>query len=759
MSSFSVAPSVEFTERDATLYTASNVVVNNALVGKFHWGPINDGVDLDGGEKELIRVFGKPTDKLYNDYLVAIDYLNYSRALTVIRTEGPGATNAVTDSYGQPVIVENENMFDSNPDLVKPGSHFMARYAGELGNNLMVSVADSSTFRGWEFETSFEYEPESGEYSIVVVDTNGSISGFNGAYGAQVEFSLSGTALVDSELEYHGYGVIAYTSGSTAEEVLQAQAAALPTKAAAKVSHSVDGSPQREALLVTATNEPDPTITNSTGSDFGIGYHIDGSPTGAEVTLSDGESKTLSDLLEELVESINSTVEGASAGVSLSGSEYKITWLRSENKELDVATIEFTGDQTVLTSEATLGSVEIDQAAVVDQYKLSYTELPGITPEIFVVDDGTNSGLEIVSQSIRSQGSSGDVIESYNLMKIEDGAKKPDGSDANVASVINDGSNWIYFVGDELVSGNYPLTGGVSDSENASRIDGYNLLSNAERYKMKGVIDSAQKVGETQKAIDVCVSRRDAVAIWAPTLNTILNNPGSEKEAIVSYFENLARATSYQFGVDNWGYIYDRYNQKYRWIPCTGGVAGKRALNMQRNGSWVSFSYYNRGKFSNYRKLAWSAGKEERKGLYKSTVNSIIHEPGEGFVLMGTKTGLTRPSSFSRINVRDFFIMIEQDISSTAKYFLGELNDPYTRSLFRTTVDPYLRNLKDRGAMIDYRLRADETNNDAQVIAENQMVAGIFIKPSSVIDWIWLDFAALRADMEFSEVENLGIAA
>lgn len=766
MAAFSIAPAVSYSERDATLYTQSNVIVRNALVGKFPWGPINKGVDLDGGETELISTFFKPTNDLYLDHMIAIDYLNYSRALTVVRVEGAAARNAVSSSYGAAVLVENIDTFEANPSLVKAGCHFMGRYAGELGNSLMVSVSDYAGFNTWEYRNSIEFSPEPGEFCAVVVDTDGSVSGFSGAYGARVSYELEGTSTGASNFTYYGYGDVAYASGATALEILEAHSQVLPAGSNPFITQTQTARVAKETVTITldALATKDSQIVNSTGSSATIQLTIDGVAKGQYV-ITDGSSPTVQAVLDALVANITATTPSLNPSLRLD-STGKVYTLVVERDDQDgsqpVATITYLPDDTVFAPVIDSVASAITQTSLQARYRLSYTSVSGVTPAAFIVDAGSDAGLTISNAVVEVQGSSGDVIsgEVYGLMTMTQGSKKSDGSNAYFVEAVNKGSKFIYFVGDALEAGNYPLSGGVSDAENASRINGYEKLENTKLYRIKGIIDSCESIVESQKTVDVAVQRRDCVAIMAPSLDSILGSVGQEKENIISHFNSVGRFTSYQFMVDNWAYMYDRYNDTYRWVPCTGGTAGKRAYNIQNVGSWKAFSYYNRGKYSNYVKLAWSAEDEQRGDLYLNSVNSIIDEPGEGFVLMGTKTGLKRPSSFSRINVRDLFIMMEQDISATAKYFLGENNDTFTRGLFVTTVDPYLRNLKDQGALIDYRLKVDETNNNAQIVAENKFVAGIFIKAPSAIDWIWLDFAALRADMSFEEVEGaVGIAA
>lgn len=760
MAAFSVAPAVSYSERDTTLYTKSNVVLRNGLVGIFDWGPIEDGVDIDGGKTELKNVFGKPTANLYLDHLIAIDYLRYSSALNVMRVEGDAARNASSEGYGTTIMVKNESHFKANEGSIKKdGCHFMARYAGNLGNNLIVSVADSTTFDTWEFNDAVSYTPETGEYAVVVVDTSGSITGFSGAYGARLRYTLSGKAESAGNLSYEGYGAIAYAADMTAAQVVAAHVAALPDSASASYRQTLTGQQQIETLEVTSVGDTDATIINSTGSALALTLHLDGVATPVVSTIGDGATTTVSAVMQTFVDNFNA--QYAWAGAELTTDEtagvYTITYNREGNYSADVATIEQTGD---LSPYLTIGAASITQTAIEDEYTVTYTAQDGISADVFVVDTAAD-GLVLSNLTIISQGSTGDVItgESYDLMQMVSGAKKGDGSSAYFPTIVNEGSNWIYFVGTELVAGNYPLTGGATDHANANRVSGYNAYADTTKYKIKGLIDSCNSVLETQTLIDVASTRRDCVGIWGPTLDTIQNNIGSEKESIIQYAGDVARTTSYQFAVDNWARVWDEDNDVYRWIPCTGGTAGKRVYNMQNVGSWQSFSYYNRGKFSNWNKLAWSANDTQRGDLYKKAINSIVFDSSEGFVLLGTKTGLTRPSAFDRINVRDLFIMMEQDISATAKYTMGELNDEYTQRLFRNTVRPYMRNLKDSRAFSDFKIKADGDNNTTSVVQNNQFIAGIWVKPSKVIDWIWLDFAAVDADMSFDEVEGAaGIA-
>lgn len=357
--------------------------------------------------------------------------------------------------------------------------------------------------------------------------------------------------------------------------------------------------------------------------------------------------------------------------------------------------------------------------------------------------------------AITTVGSSGTIIEKYELLQNTAGSKKSDGANAYFKDVINDTSFWVYTFANALTAGLVELAGGVDDY-NVNRVAAIDALSNAEAYDAKPVFAYCEELIEQQTLIDLSVGRKDTVSFISPLRDNVVGNRGRELDSVVAWRESLVRDASYFFMDDNWAYVYDKYNGKYRWIPACGGTAGLWARTIEIAGIYKSPAFHNRGKYSNYNRMAWSANSDERAVLYRNQVNSIVTFSNEGIVLYGDKTGLSRPSAFDRINVRGLFIMAEQNISSIAKFYLGENNDEFTRSLFSNAVRPYIRQLVNMGAIYDGQVKCDADNNTAAVIASNQLVAGIWLKPEYSINWVYLDFAALRPDMEFSEVEGGG---
>ena len=199
-------------------------------------------------------------------------------------------------------------------------------------------------------------------------------------------------------------------------------------------------------------------------------------------------------------------------------------------------------------------------------------------------------------------------------------------------------------------------------------------------------------------------------------------------------------------------YQYDRYNDKYRYIPLNADIAGLSARTDFTNDAWFSPAGMSRGQIKSVVRLAVNPNKTQRDTLYKNGVNPVVSFPGEGTVLFGDKTLLAKPSAFDRINVRRLFIVLEKAVSTASKFQLFEFNDSFTRAQFKNLVEPFLRDVQGRRGITDFVVKCDESNNTGEVIDRNEFVADIFIKPSRSINFITLNFVAARSGINFSEI-------
>lgn len=386
-------------------------------------------------------------------------------------------------------------------------------------------------------------------------------------------------------------------------------------------------------------------------------------------------------------------------------------------------------------------------------YAAQFEYAPGVgTFNLVVVDeDGLVTGVP------------GTVVEKYHLLSKSFGAKRSDGTTANVVEVIKNQSNWIQagditaIVFDET-SGIYETSfvGGVDDNgaEAVDYMTCVDMFSNKESVDIVRMFTSMFPLAAKVRTIDLLESRGDAIAFTAPELDDVYNTR-EQLDNLTEYFgTTLNKASSYHVQVDNWKMIYDKYNDRNIWIPCDSDAAGLHARLFVESSPWMSPAGYSRGQLKNVIRLAWTSNEAQRDVLYKVAINSIISPKGEGTMLFGDKTALRAPSAFSRINVRTLFIIMKKNIANFAKYQLFELNDFITRTLFKNATDSYLTTIKSARGIYDKLVVCDETNNTPQVIDDNGFVADIFVKPAKSINIITLNFVAVGTGVEFTEVEG-----
>ena len=183
-----------------------------------------------------------------------------------------------------------------------------------------------------------------------------------------------------------------------------------------------------------------------------------------------------------------------------------------------------------------------------------------------------------------------------------------------------------------------------------------------------------------------------------------------------------------------------------------GDIAGLCARTDGVADPWFSPAGYNRGNVRGAIKLSYNPISGERDQLYRYRVNPVVNFPGQGVVLFGDKTALTKPSAFDRINVRRLFLVLEKAIATAAKFQLFEFNDEFTRAQFRNLVEPFLRDVQGRRGITDFKCSRDATNNTGEVIDRNEFIGDIYIKPARSINFITLNFIATRTGVAFSEV-------
>ena len=399
---------------------------------------------------------------------------------------------------------------------------------------------------------------------------------------------------------------------------------------------------------------------------------------------------------------------------------------------------------------------------------------------------GTSAGDElhvaIVDSDGLISGTPGTVLETYPFVSQALDAKNTDGTSNYLKDIINDRSEYVHFVGwdsDFTTNGagnnasavtdfyyrtthvTHKLTLGVNSaalgtSEFATCHD---LFEDKDAVEIDfliapGMTTTGDQTTVTNDLVATAASlRKDCVVVASPSRADIV---GQTVAATIT--TNLTTAantytnSSYLFVDGNYLKVYDKFNDQYIEIPAASSTAGIMAATDTNRAAWFSPAGSRRGQYLGITSLSWSPDKSQRDTLYKAGVNPIANIPGQGVILFGDKTKLARPSAFDRINVRRLFLVLERAIGRAAQQVLFEFNDEFTRAEFVNIVEPVLREVKGRRGITDFRVIADETNNTAAVIDRNEFVASIFIKPARSINYVTLNFVAVRTGVEFEEV-------
>jgi len=382
----------------------------------------------------------------------------------------------------------------------------------------------------------------------------------------------------------------------------------------------------------------------------------------------------------------------------------------------------------------------------------------------------------VIDEDGAISGEVGTVLESFGYLSQASDAKKSDGSSNYYKDVINQQSAYVYWAAHdsnltdagETVSANTTfvtsttalessLSGGSDDNAPTTGeiALGFDLLEDSETEDVNLLFAAPDANGEeaiAEDLISIANSRKDCMAFVSPPIEDTVGS--STPAADVKAFADGLTSSSYASCDSTALYVYDKYNDVYRWIGAAGHQAGLCANTDNVADAWFSPAGVNRGQLLGVTKLAFNPKKADRDTLYKARVNPIVSLPGQGTILFGDKTLLSRPSSFDRINVRRLFITLEKAISTAAKAQLFEFNDEFTRAQFRNLVEPFLRDVKGRRGLTDFLVVCDNTNNTQAVIDGNKFVADIFVKPARSINFITLSFVATRSGVEFSEISG-----
>ena len=393
------------------------------------------------------------------------------------------------------------------------------------------------------------------------------------------------------------------------------------------------------------------------------------------------------------------------------------------------------------------------------------------------VSDRSGSGDEIhvvvVDEDGDVTGVPGSVLETYEKLSKAADAKTPQGDSNYYPDVLYAKSQHVYWMDHNTSGTNWgsnasgttftavdtptleSLSGGADGSSvtTGQKKTAYEKFQDAETVDVGLIIAGSGDGAHLDNLITIAEIRKDAVVFASPERADVVNvsNSETQKDNVIDFF-NSRSSSSYCVFDSGYKYMYDKYNDVYRFVPLNGDIAGLAARTDLVADSWFSPAGFNRGNVRGAVKLAFNPSKSQRDELYMKRINPVCTFPGQGTVLFGDKTALSSPSAFDRINVRRLFITLEKAISTASKFQLFEFNDEFTRANFRAIVEPFLREVQGRRGITDFLVVCDNTNNTGDVVDRNEFVAEIFVKPNRSVNFIKLQFVATRTGVAFEEV-------
>ena len=734
--SFLVSPGVSVREVDLTNVVPAVATSVGAIAGAFQKGPVSSVTTITS-EEQLVQVFGKPNSSNFETFFTATNFLQYADNLKVVRA-GSGILNAGANSG---ILIRDDDHYQASFQDGS-GSHgeWAARTAGTHGNSLGVDICPSAR----------AFAQPLGSLNLTVGEK---------AIGS-LEITVDNQDATDATI---AIGDI--ISFQTASAVVATVAGAITV---ATKNLVVDGN---SGTIVVGDRV------------LGAGIS-DGDVVVKVASITDQQNLVLDKAI--IVANDTPLVFSKDTQVESGGQEYEVTSVSGE-----VLTIRLLDDP----AGGGLQTIIPDNSLITRRWRFSdlFDSAPGTSAwstanargekdEIHVAVYDTTGDVTGFDVDVAGQRTAA-VIEIFPSMSKNPNAKTSEGSNNYYPDVIFAQSQFIYWT-DHLAAGTNwgtdiatgtdytfvsgvdvsSLTGGTDDyTLTAGEIKlAYDLFANTETLDINLVLGGASStVADTEAAMDTHVtmitslveSRRDCVGFVSPYRGATVGVADSitATKNVVDGFNNCP-SSSYMVFDSGYKYMYDKYNDVYRFVPLNGDTAGLCAFTDQIADSFFSPAGFNRGNVRGAVKLSFNPTKAERDQLYKARINPVVNFPGQGVVLFGDKTALSKPSAFDRINVRRLFLLLEKAISTAAKFQLFEFNDEFTRAQFRNLVEPFLRDIQGRRGITDFSVVADGTNNTGEVIDRNEFVADIFIKPARSINFISLNFVAVRTGVSFSEV-------
>lgn len=712
------SPGIVVREVDLTLGRVDPTTdKTGALVAPFAKGPVNVPVVVTG-EQDLLDTFGKPynTDKHYEHWMVASSFLAYGGNLNVVRSDDTDLANAFSGAAASIKINSTDDYVNKQYDEnTITGVTVAARNPGSWGNDLRVAIIDAKVD---QVLSGVDVASPEGAAAIIV-----------GSGVTQAISSVLPGAGSTSVLDGHLKGIVTEVGTTTIGVKVLSHVAANGTET------EVDYQPGGVYEF------------SSTGS---VAIHTAGQTVSYASTAYTGSS----DWFNAQTITLN---DGTLSWSGLAERPGTSSYAAARNSRFDEVHVVVIDDKGTISGNA--GQILEKHLALSKAKDAEYSAGSTAYWRKYLYNNSTNIFGGSEPAGITTTGySSGFTLET-DISWDQDTNGVTFGAGGNQSLALSGGENY---------DGTTDITAaGALTATIGSLSTGYDLFSNPDNFAADFVLmgsanypkEDAQALAN--KCIAVAEARQDSVAFISPYRTAFLTDTSTgsvtvnnDETITTNVLGFAAPITSSTYGVIDSGYKYmfDRFQDTFRYVPLNGDIAGLCARNDINNFPWFSPAGTARGAILNAVKLAYNPSKTQRDKLYSARVNPVIFSPGAGIVLFGDKTAFGKSSAFDRINVRRLFIFLENAISAAAKDQLFEFNDEITRTNFVNIVEPFLRDVQAKRGITDYVVICDETNNTAAIIDNNEFVADIFIKPARSINFIGLTFVATRTGVSFEEV-------
>jgi len=695
--SFLKSPGVHVREIDLTTIVPAVSTSIGAIAGAFEKGPVNSIVTV-GSEEDLVKVFGKPqnSSNQFETFFTAANFLQYTDQLKVVRCES-GVTNAIAS--GTSILIRDDDHYeDSFKDGQASVGEWAARTAGIHGNSLGVSICANATAYEETAVTTTSAEEALGQTVISVTDgtvfTIHDIVNFGETLGFEYQVTAADASTITIKLKDDPNGVGLQSTIASGTNIRRRWRFYDLFDAAPGTSDYATQN-QRGTL-----DEIHVVVYDQQGDINGFAVESNGNRTSAVLETFANLSK-------------------------------------NPNCKSPQGDSVYYADKIFRTSSFVYW---MDHNSAGTNWGTDFT---GETSQIVMEDGGTDGAGANAGDNIVLDATGTSNEDENGKIELEIGGTSYAALDTPTTSNLKNGAD------------DYAVTAGeleiaYDNFEDTESVD-VNLILGG---KGGGAGDTASTQDTHVTMLHALVeTRRDCVAFASPHRSATVGVSSSitATDNVVDAFD-LCPSSSYMVFDSSYKQMYDKYNDVFRFVPMNGDTAGLCAFTDQVADAWFSPGGFNRGNVRGAIKLSYNPKKSERDQLYRARINPIVDFPGQGVVLFGDKTALAKPSAFDRINVRRLFLVLEKAISTAAKFSLFEFNDEFTRAQFRNLIEPFLRDVQGRRGIFDFRVVCDDTNNTGEVIDRNEFIGDIYIKPARSINFITLNFIAVRTGVEFSEV-------